>query len=158
MKFKPLKVLLIVVILINISCVSKEKKPKEYRYYELVEKCGVDEECWNKLWDDFIETMVVDMRDNGILNRNYKSGDYDSNHIGYGDIMDGYLRKMVNRELSYKIYSNFLNKLREVNDDERNVIFHNISYQLSGFYTHSDKNDWSTLEDDFKGKRVIRFK
>ena len=152
------KLLLLIIILNNISCGnnpnnnnSKEEKPKEYRYYELVNRCGIDEECWNKLWDDFIKTMMIDMSD-GILNDDYIYGEYENDNIGYYDIMEYTLKKMVNSEVKKKIYTNFLTKLKEVNEDERNVIMKHIGYAFSGIDADPKVGNWSLLEDDFVGR------
>ena len=137
--------------------VQNQIKEQKEKYYLLVDNCGGDEECWDKLWDDFILTMKKDMKD-GLLDENYEYGWDLPKNIGYRDMLTK-VKKITDVKKKYRIYKSFLTKLSELEKGERDVVISHLSTPQTSIYFTTD--NWNvkgkqTLRDDYKRRKSIK--
>lgn len=90
--------------------------------------CRVDEVCWNRVFDSFLDAINEDSKDGYFDCDDWLYGCSEYSYIGFVDIQDG-LAKIANTELKQRVILNFDKNLLAIEENPRTAIIEKINYQ-----------------------------
>lgn len=94
--------------------------------------CRVDEDCWNKVLDSFLDEIYKDSNDGYFDCDDWRFGCSEYSNVGFIDLQNA-LENIADEELKERVVMNFDKKLMAIDENQRTPIIQKINYQ-SGYF------------------------